>query len=114
MLSSFETEVKRTRRTRVYMLKQLAIGTVAGIFAFLGQLVKLATTLYVLTQATFGAHRVDVKLNSYAQIFSELAISMSLHFPLATSALLGIVSVLQIVFDFLVWLGSYFQFVSLL
>ena len=64
----------------------------------------------MLAQATYGADRVDVKLGSYVDIFAVVAISLRKTFPVATSCLLVVAFLLQIVFKVFLWLGSYFQF----
>jgi hypothetical protein len=71
---------------------------------------KFATNLYVLAQTTFGTERVETKLRSYANLFIVVANSLRAMFPLATSCLLVVAYVLQLFFDLLVWVGSYFQF----
>jgi hypothetical protein len=71
---------------------------------------KFAANLYVLAQTTFGTERVETKLRSYANLFIVVANSLRAMFPLATSCLLVVAYVLQLFFDLLVWVGSYFQF----
>ena len=71
---------------------------------------KFAANLYVLAQTTFGTERVETKLRSYANLFSVVANSLRAMFPLATSCLLVVAYVIQLFFDLLVWVGSYFQF----
>ena len=52
MLACFETDDKRAFRTQVYVAKQVVVGFCVGLLAFAGALIKLATNLYVLAQAT--------------------------------------------------------------
>ena len=110
MLACFETDDKRAFRTQIYVAKQVVVGFCVGLLAFAGALIKLATNLYVLAQATYGADRVDAKLGSYVDFFAVVAISLRKTFPVATSCLLVVAFLLQIVFKVFLWLGSYFQF----
>jgi hypothetical protein len=97
-------------RTRIYIAKQLLIGVFLGFISFLGAIMKLAANLYVLAQATFGAERIAAKVQFYADVFEGVAILPGQILPFVTTCLLVAGFFLQIIFNILVYVGSYFQF----
>jgi hypothetical protein len=110
VLARLETGEKRSRRTRGYVLKQAFAGVFLAFVAFVGAIMKLAANLYVLAQTTFGNERLELKLASYAYAFEVAGTSLSASFRFLTLILLLIGYLLRTAFEFLVWIGSYFQF----
>ena len=113
MLACFESKERRALRTRIYIGKQLLIGVVVAFVGFVGALLTFAANVYVLTTSTYGTKKIGKRLESYTDIAIEVAASLESTFPLARLLLIAVAVLLRVAFEVLVFLGSYFEFVSL-
>lgn len=111
LLASFESDEDRCWRTRMYIAKQALIGALLVVVVFVGAIIKLATNIYVLAQATFGTNKVEVKLLSYIGGLTDLALSLRRSSALLSHFVMSLVFVLKVCFAFLFWLSQFFQFV---
>ena len=110
LLACFESTEKRCWRTFMYTAKRGLIALPAALAAFVGAILKLATNLYVLAQATFGNDVVELKLASYMEALVAVSVLLQSNLQWLVPPLLLIAFVIRAAFHFLVAVGSLFQF----